>query len=76
MYMTESHDFTWEQRRDAETLVNAQAIQNDPVRLRNARAVIERSAQESVAALKGKPIPPFPRGRRNPATISMLKVRY
>ena len=75
MYVTDNPDFSWEERRDAETLTNAQAIRRDPERLRRAQAVIKASIAESKAAL-GAPVPPSPRGRNNPATISKMKVRY
>lgn len=75
MYMTDSPDFSWEERRDAETLANAQAIRRDPERLRRAQAVIKANIAESKAAL-GASVPPSPRGRRNPATIERLKVNY
>lgn len=73
MYMTDNPDFSWEERRDAETLANARAIQNDPERLRRAQAVIRASIAESRAALGAK-VPPSPHGRSNPATIQRLKV--
>lgn len=75
MYMTDSPEFSWEERRDAEVLAQARAIQNDPARLRKAQAVLERNAEESIAALKGTPVPPSPRGRRNPATIQRLDIK-
>ena len=75
MYMTDHPGFSWEERRDAETLANAQAIQRDPDRLRRAQAVIRANIAENKAAL-GAPVPPSPRGRRNPATIERLKVNY
>ena len=76
MYMTDSPEFSWEERRDAEVLAQARAIQNDPARLRKAQAVLERNVEESVAALKGTPVPPSPRGRRNPATIQRLDPKF
>ena len=75
MYVTDNPDFSWEERRDAEILANAQAIRRDPERLRRAQAVIKANIAESKAAL-GAPVPPSPRGRRNPATIERLKVNY
>ena len=75
MYVTDNPDFSWEERRDAETIINAQAIRRDPERLRRAQAVIKAGIAESKSAL-GAPVPPSPRGRKNPATISKMKVRY
>ena len=75
MYVTDNPDFSWEERRDAEILANAQAIRRDPERLRRAQAVIKANIAESKAAL-GAPVPPSSRGRRNPATIERLKVNY
>lgn len=75
MYMTGSPDFSWEERRDAETLANAQAIQSDPDRLRRAQEVIRASIAESRAALGEQPFP-TKRGRRNPATIERMNINY
>lgn len=65
----------WEDRRDAETLAEYNAIKSDPERMRKARAVLEMSSKATSAALKGTPVPPS-RGRANPATIQRLNVKY
>lgn len=66
----------WESRRDAETLAEANAIKNDPERLRNARKALELSQAATDAALKGTPLPPTGRHHANPATIQRLNVKY
>ena len=76
-YMTEREGIPWEWRRDAETLTQANAIRNDPERLRNARRVMQMNADEANAALKGvSPAPLNAHGRSNKATIQRLKVSY
>lgn len=75
MYMTDSPDFSWEERRDAEILASAKAIQMDPERLKRAQAVIKANIAENKAAL-GVSSTPVSRGGRNPATITRLKVNY
>lgn len=66
----------WEHRRDAETLAEANAIRNDPERLRNARKALELSTKVTNAALKGIPLPPANSRHSNPATIQRLNVNY
>lgn len=66
--------FDWETREDANTLKRFMEIQNNPERLRKAKACIQESVDSGKAALGLRTPPPQP-GRRNPATIMRLDTK-
>lgn len=68
-------NFDWETRRDAETLKDFKAINNDPERLRKAQSCIKVDVDNMKEAL-GIPTPPPIPGRKNPATIMKLNSNF
>ena len=65
----------WEIEDDLRTLKRAEEIKKDPVRIRDAQALLkeQRSAENSILGITPPPKTP---GRSNPATVMKLNQKF
>lgn len=70
MFDVENPKYDWKVRSDAETLIRARQIQNDPNRLKLAQECISSELKSTIDALEGKPR--IPSRNYNSATIKKL----